>query len=655
VPEVGSASLAIIPSFKGFQSNLESGSSKALVAAGSSGGEKFGDAAGKTMSSKFTGYAKTAAKAGALALAGVGAAVVKIGIDSVKAASDLEESTNKVAQVFGKGAERVFKFSSKAADALGQTNQQARDAAATFGIFGRVAKLSGRDNAKFAIGLTKLASDLASFNNTSPEQAIEAIGAALRGESEPIRAYGVLLDEATLKAEALSMGLLKPVKDQAKIKGYQVAVIDGQNKYNEAVKEYGKESLEALKAEAGLGTARDRLKKATEGTIPPLTQQQKVLAAQSAILKQTKVQQGDFARTSDGLANAQRRLTARWEDAKAKLGGALLPTVNRFVKFLLDKGIPAVDGFAEWFNRDGIKRLKDFGDKVGDLAGHAKDVAKYFGQLPNSTKLAALATAIGAVSLGKMRFGGGKGITGAVGSALGIAKGQPVYVTNWAQIGAAGGGGLGGGTPMTKGGKVALGLSRAVLPVAIVAYSATALKGFWDWNHQKDKGNPLKQGIGGGRVGEWSRGFFDPKADDIASDKAAKLGNVRNAAEKVALQLGETTTAGKRLADELFKIDKADPKVRVTTDPVFDVLFQRAQDYKSVLDGLDRTYTTVIRTRYEKNDIGDGAGSTQPPNRSGPSVVINHNGNIVSNSPRDYAKNMQRRSRTAAGGGVNFP
>ena len=42
--------------------------------------------------------------------------------------------------------------------------------------------------------------DLASFHNTSPEEAIEAIGSAFRGEAEPMRKYGVLLDDASLSA-----------------------------------------------------------------------------------------------------------------------------------------------------------------------------------------------------------------------------------------------------------------------------------------------------------------------------------------------------------------------------------------------------------------------------------------------------------------------
>lgn len=461
---VGYAALQIIPSVKGFESKLTSDTSGIFRSAGSSGGKSFSDSAGKTLVSGFKEHAKKAALAGAAAFTALGIGAFKLASDSIAAASDLAESQNKVQQVFGKSADTIFKFTSRTADAFGQTNQQARDAVSTFGIFGHVAGLGEQKTAKFAIRMDKLASDLASFHNTSPEQAIEAIGAALRGESEPIRAYGVLLDEASLKAKALQIGLIKPVKDKAKIQSYQVALIDGQKKYNEAVKKYGTDSLEALKAEANLGTARDRLKKATEGTIAPLTQQQKVIAAQKLILDQTKVAQGDFARTSDGLANSQRRLSARWEDAKAKLGEGLLPIVQDFVGFLLDKGIPKVDEWVGIFEKKGVPALKHFYEKAQPVAdkvlpalhdvlkatkpilkaaaSEAGNLADAFSKMPKWAQTAIagglLAGKFGGFKLAKGMFGG-KGLLGGIATK---ASPLPVLVTN---PGFAGNGGESGG------------------------------------------------------------------------------------------------------------------------------------------------------------------------------------------------------------------
>lgn len=200
--------------------------------------------------------------------AAAGAFAVKMGVDGVKAASDLSEAMNKASVIFGTSAAEIFKFAETANTSLGQTEQQAIDAASTFAQFGKAAGLAGSDLTRFSTDLVTLSADLASFNNASPEETILAIGAALRGESEPIRKYGVMLNDATLKAKALEMGL-----------------------YN------GKGALDA---------------------------KSKSLAAQAVILDQTRDAQGDFARTSDGLANTTRIVQASVQDLTTALGKGLM-------------------------------------------------------------------------------------------------------------------------------------------------------------------------------------------------------------------------------------------------------------------------------------------------------------------------------------------
>jgi hypothetical protein len=243
-----------------------------------------------SFSTKVGDFSKKAALAFAAVAAAVGTMAIKIGTDAVKAASDLGETISKVNVIFGDSAKDIETFAEGAASALGQTKQQALDAAATFATFGKSAGLSGKDLTKFSTDFVTLASDLASFNNTSPEAAINAIGSALRGEAEPLRAYGVLLDDASLRQAALSMGIIKTTKDA-------------------------------------------------------LTPQQKVLAAQTLIYQQTSAAQGDFERTSDGLANKTRILTAQMENAKVQIGEALLPVVVEIATFIGDKVIPVFQEF----------------------------------------------------------------------------------------------------------------------------------------------------------------------------------------------------------------------------------------------------------------------------------------------------------------------
>jgi hypothetical protein len=162
---------------------------------------------------------------------------------------------------------------------LGQSKQDVLNAAGVFGTFGKAAGLAGEDLGLFTTDFVTLATDLASFNNSTPEEAVMAIGAALRGESEPLRRYGILLDDATLKAEATTLGIYKGNK--------------------------------------------------------ALTSQQKILAAQSAIYKQSGDAQGDFARTADGLANSQRTLSALFKNFQIQLGQQLLPTMANFANDLI--------------------------------------------------------------------------------------------------------------------------------------------------------------------------------------------------------------------------------------------------------------------------------------------------------------------------------
>ena len=199
---------------------------------------------------------------------------------AIRAASDFEENTSKINVIFGRASKSVKDFAKDAAVSLGQSQNDVLNAAGTFGTFGKAAGLAGEDLALFTTDFVALASDLASFNNTTPEDAVMALGAALRGESEPLRRYGVLLDDATLKAEAMRLGIYK-----------------------------------------GSGT---------------LTAQQKILAAQSAIYKQTGDAQGDFARTADGLANSQRTLNALLKNFQIQLGQQMLPAMKDFTNGLVD-------------------------------------------------------------------------------------------------------------------------------------------------------------------------------------------------------------------------------------------------------------------------------------------------------------------------------
>lgn len=225
-----------------------------------------------------------------LGVAAAGVFAVKIGVDAVKAAADMGETISKVGVLFGPAAKDIERFAEGAAQSMGASKQEALDGAATFATFGKSAGLASHDLAGFSTELLTAAGDLASFNNASPEETIAAIGAGLRGEAEPLRQFGILLDDATLRNQALKMGLVETTKEA-------------------------------------------------------LTPQQKVLAAQRVILGQVGSAQGDFARTSGSLANQQKIAAAEVENLKARLGSSLLPVVTRAAVFVNTTVIP---GLSRW-------------------------------------------------------------------------------------------------------------------------------------------------------------------------------------------------------------------------------------------------------------------------------------------------------------------
>jgi hypothetical protein len=120
-------------------------------------------------------------------------AIVTGGYKAAQAASDFNETVSKSGIIFGTASAEIKAFADTAASSLGLSKQAALDAAATMGTFGKSAGLAGTDLSNFSIEMVKLSGDLASFHNANPADVALALGAALRGEAEPIRKFGVLL------------------------------------------------------------------------------------------------------------------------------------------------------------------------------------------------------------------------------------------------------------------------------------------------------------------------------------------------------------------------------------------------------------------------------------------------------------------------------
>jgi len=192
--------------------------------------------------------------------------------------------------VFGESAAAVEDFASKSLHAFGVTERAALEATGVIGTLGSALGMTEADSASMATTLVGLAGDMSSFNDASVEETLTAIQAGLRGESEPLRRFGVLLDAATLKAKALETGIISSTKEA-------------------------------------------------------LTPQTKALAAYELILEQTSIQMGDFTRTADSATNQSKLLAGEWDKIQTEIGTALLPAFTSIVTHLNESVLPAVRQF----------------------------------------------------------------------------------------------------------------------------------------------------------------------------------------------------------------------------------------------------------------------------------------------------------------------
>ena len=205
--------------------------------------------------------------AGAAAVAASAAA----GID---AAADMEEVLNKFNVVFGQNRQAMKEWADQFADDVGRSKREVaeflantQDLLIPIGIDPEAAEQMSQD-------VTRLAIDVASFNNKLDSDVLRDFHSALTGGGETVKKYGVVLDVAATKAKLL------------------------------------------------------------ENSIDPATANnaQKAWARWQIILDSTTAAQGDAIRSGDSYTNQMKRLGAQLEDLAGSLGEVLLPTAAEFLE-----------------------------------------------------------------------------------------------------------------------------------------------------------------------------------------------------------------------------------------------------------------------------------------------------------------------------------
>jgi phage-related protein len=244
---------------------------------------------------KVSASGKKMVAAGSAMTAGLTVPILAMGKSFVDAGVDMAETASKVQTLFGDQADEINAWADTSAKSFGQSKKAALDAAGTFGNMFLQLGIGRREAAEMSKSITELASDFASFHNTSPEEAIQAIGAAFRGEFDSVQKYVPTITAAAVEHKALEMGLKRSTRE--------------------------------------------------------LTAQDKALATQAILFEDAGDAVGDFDRTASGAANTQRTLGAEFANLRAELGEKLLPVYQRLQEM--------VRGLIDWFSglTDGQQKL----------------------------------------------------------------------------------------------------------------------------------------------------------------------------------------------------------------------------------------------------------------------------------------------------------
>jgi len=238
--------------------------------------KKVEDQAKKT-SSVFDGLFKRFTAANIVANTVVGAftritsAIAQFIKGTIRASSDLTELDSKARVVFGESFPAIAKQADSIAKEVGRASstilQFATDMGAIISSFGIAGPLLDQMSTQFA----KLSVDMASFMNTSDDEAFAALRSGITGETEPLKRFGIVLTDTNLQLFAFEKGIKTKVQ--------------------------------------------------------AMNQAQKTALRYAFIMDKTALAQGDAARTAATYANQSRRLGGEIKTLQEQLGKAVTPAL----------------------------------------------------------------------------------------------------------------------------------------------------------------------------------------------------------------------------------------------------------------------------------------------------------------------------------------
>lgn len=203
--------------------------------------------------------------------------LIEFGSKAISAASDLAEAQNVVDTAFGEMSYKMEQFAATAMDTYGISELTAKNMGSTYMAMAKGMGVATDAASDMAVTLTGRLSDIMSFYNKTQSE-VDTIGRAMiTGETEPLKAIGVVMTQTNLQAYAMAQGLNKS--------------------YTE------------------------------------MSAQEQLLVRYKYFLEQTALAQGDFAKTSEGWANQTRLLSERLNQFITNLGQLLINTFTPALQF----------------------------------------------------------------------------------------------------------------------------------------------------------------------------------------------------------------------------------------------------------------------------------------------------------------------------------
>lgn len=284
----------------------------------------------------------------------------------VNQTSQYIQKMNQFKSIMGDSAKEAQGFIDKAERILGLDPEQMMGSLSSFQTLTRGFGIASDEAYKMSKNLTQLAADMSSFTGESMDLALQRIKSGISGEIEPMRKWGIALDQATLQETAYALGINKRVAE--------------------------------------------------------MTRAQKTELAYYQIMHATQYAQGNMARTMLTPANAIRILQTEFKQLGRAIGSVFIPIALKI--------IPVIRAITQILTELARKLATLFGFKIEDYdfsASTVQDIGASFGDLEdnvNGTTKALKKMLMPFDELNNVNFdtggGSGGGIGGVGGGSLGL-------------------------------------------------------------------------------------------------------------------------------------------------------------------------------------------------------------------------------------------